>query len=199
MRKLTLSLLLLAVLAAVAAASPSPKLDAPFVVPATEGVSQAIFRFVDEFGRFHGVYATVGPDGTLTLKTCYLVVGDSVSPPTPPVPPAPDPLTGLAKLVHDWAATLPDDAKAKAPALAASFESIASQMAAGTLKFADEIIKATAEANRTALGDKRDNWVVWAQQLQKHLNAESQAGRLKTVEEHRAAWLDIAKGLRAVK
>lgn len=199
MRKLTLSLLLLAVLAAVAAASPSPKLDAPFVVPATEGASQAIFRFVDEFGRFQGVYATVGTDGTLTLKTCYLVVGDSVDPPTPPVPPTPDPLTGLAKLAHDWAATLPDAAKMKAPALAASFEGIASQMAAGTLKFADEIIKSTAEANRAALGDKRENWVVWAQKLQAHLNAESAAGRLKTVDEHRTAWLEIAKGLRAVK
>ncbi len=80
--------------------------------------------------------------------------------------------------------------------LAVSFETIAVQINAGTLQKAADIVKATAEANRTAVGDSLPEWLPVLQELQTMLKKLVGQGKLSTPDQHKTLWLDIAKGLR---
>jgi hypothetical protein len=72
-------------------------------------------------------------------------------------------------------------------------------MAAGTLTEPAKIIAATRDANQAAVGQLRDAWLPFFEEVRKYLNAESAAGRLATLEQHQAVWKDLAAGLRAAK
>jgi hypothetical protein len=86
--------------------------------------------------------------------------------------------------------------KEEAKRLAASFENVATQIAAGVIQDPSEIIAATATANRAALGDSLTSWMPVLEQLQARMKEQADAGNLTTADEHRATWLMISKGLR---
>lgn len=86
--------------------------------------------------------------------------------------------------------------KEEAKRLAASFENVATQIAAGVIQDPAEIITATAIANRAALGASLTSWIPVLEQLQARMKEQADAGELTTADEHRATWLVIAKGLR---
>jgi hypothetical protein len=84
----------------------------------------------------------------------------------------------------------------EAKRLAASFENVATQIAAGVIQDPSEIIAATAVANRAALGDSLPSWMPVLEQLQAKMKERVDEGKLSTADEHREVWLSIAKGLR---
>jgi len=86
--------------------------------------------------------------------------------------------------------------KEEAKRLVASFENVATQIAAGVIQDPGEIIAATAVANRAALGDTLPSWMPVLEQLQAKMKEQADAGSLTTADEHRATWLLIAKWLR---
>lgn len=90
-----------------------------------------------------------------------------------------------------WAENLP---KAEALALADSFEAIAAR--ADELKQPKDWIIATADANREVLGDRIDAWGPLLDKIGAALRARAENGALNTPEEHAAAWLEVAAGLR---
>ena len=136
-----------------------------------------------------------------------LTVGEPSPNPTPNPPgPQPDPLPpgkyGLASFTRDAATGVSLAAVERvrtAAALANSFDSIASTIAAGAIKTPSDVIAATQANNITALGSARDAWRPWAETLRVKLNALSDAGQLASLEEYVTAWREISTGLRAVK
>lgn len=174
-----------------------------FQVPTTTGdVLKVVLVPSAEAGKFVAVFVFKDAAGQPTAVTGTVAVVLGLNGPLPSPGPLPQPdLTGLAKLSRDWAAELvPKDGRAAdAAKLAQSFDSVAVKIAAGVLKTADEVAEATTEANRAALGERRDAWVSWGRRLAEYLVAEAKAERLKTPEDHQQAWGEIAKGLRAVQ
>jgi hypothetical protein len=139
-----------------------------------------------------------------------LTVGDPQPNPIPPNPnppgPQPDPLPpgkyGLASFTRDAAAGVPLSATERvrtAAALAGSFDSIASTIAAGAIKTQADAIAATQANNITALGSAREAWRPWAESLRVKLNALSESGQLATMDDYITAWREISTGLRAIK
>ncbi len=136
-----------------------------------------------------------------SLSAVVKVEGDAPVPPPPP-PDPPSPLTGLSKLVYDWALTETPQAKrvVYASALSRSYDGMAAKIAAGAVKTPQDIIDQTTAANRAAIGEAgRTAWLPFFQQLRVHCNTASKAGLLVTPEHHAAAWRQIAKGLEAVR
>jgi hypothetical protein len=151
-----------------------------------------------------GEYAVVflPPAADAQPLVANVVLGGSAPdpPPTPPEPPPDDSLSVLGRQVRDWATQLvPQPSRVKCESVARSLDSICSQMAAGTLKDPANIIAATRTANQQAVGDLREQWLPFFEQVRKYLNEESKAGRLTTVQQHQVIWKDLAAGLRAVK
>jgi hypothetical protein len=150
-----------------------------------------------------GEYAAVffPPGDTVQPLVQKVVLGTGTpKPPVPPTPPPGPPLSPLATQVRDWATTLvPTTARVKCESVAQSLEAISSQMAAGTLTEPAKIIAATRDANKAAVGELRDAWLTFFEEVRKYLNAEAAAGRLATLERHQAIWKDLSTGLRAVK
>ena len=107
----------------------------------------------------------------------------------------PDAVAGIDKWAVYWCSTnkLPSD---EAERLADSFEAISAQIAAGVLQKADEIIAATADANRKALGDSLPAWLPVLRELQAVMKEKAEQGELLTPDQHRVLWKEIADGLR---
>jgi hypothetical protein len=116
-------------------------------------------------------------------------------------PPTPDILlitpsiqADLSEWVVYWC-SVNNRPKDESERLAVSFEHIATQISAGTLQKAGDIVKATAEANRAAVGDSLPEWLPVLQELQVAMKKLATQGKLSTPDQHKALWLDIAKGL----
>lgn len=107
----------------------------------------------------------------------------------------PDVTASLDKWVSYWCSVnaLPKDEAGK---LAGSFESVAAQIAADVLQEAEDIIKATSDANKQALGDSLSNWLPVLRELQTTMKTLAGQGKLTTPDQHQALWGEIAKGLR---
>ena len=107
----------------------------------------------------------------------------------------PDKNAGLDKWATYWCSVneRPVD---EAERLAGSFEAVSAQIAAGVLQKADEIIAATADANRKVLGDSLPEWMPVLRELQAAMKARAQQGKLSTPDQHQALWMEIAAGLR---
>lgn len=137
--------------------------------------------------RKEGTYQftlAVAFNDTLDVKTFTITVE---GPPTPPT------TESLEAWIPYWKAdmNLPKD---KLEALAVSFEKVSLQMT--TLTTPEAIIKATAEANRAALGADLPQFVPLLQKIQVSLEKFAKTGTLKTPEQHAAVWQEIARGLR---
>lgn len=81
--------------------------------------------------------------------------------------------------------------------LADSFDSVAATISAGVYTTPEEIIKATSEANRQALGDSLESWKMVLLSLQNEFKARANAGTLASPEQHADMWREVAVGLRA--
>ena len=90
-----------------------------------------------------------------------------------------------------WSAFLPED---ECEALADSFETLANR---ADLQEPRDWSRATAEANRAALGDRIDAWKPILNKVGAALQKLAETGALTTPEDHRKVWLDIAAGLRS--
>lgn len=142
--------------------------------------------------------------GTVDVVTHVVAIGDGgVSPPTPPTPPTPPnpddpiipvPLSDLQSRIIKWCtdSKLP---KLEASKLAASFSSVASTIAAGVNTTPEQIVAATGEANRAALGTSIEAWIPVLKNIQGDLKKESEAGNLQTAQQHQDMWTAIAKAL----
>jgi len=82
----------------------------------------------------------------------------------------------------------------EAEILAASFEDTAARITA--LSTPKGIIEATAEANRAAMGKSLSKWKPLLKKIQAALANRAKAGTLTTPDQHKEAWLEIARGLR---
>jgi hypothetical protein len=128
----------------------------------------------------------------------HIITVKRVAPPGPDEYPnisKPNANAELDKWVAYWCAVnkRPKDG---ADRLAGSFESIAAQIAAGVLQTANDIIQASAEANRNALGDSLLDWVPVLRELQTIMRTLAEQGKLSNPSQHQAVWEMIAKGLR---
>jgi len=87
-----------------------------------------------------------------------------------------------------------DPPAAEIERLANSFEAISNQIT--SLSTPQGIIEATGKANREVLGDKLDFWKPILIKIQVNLTNRAKSGELKTPEQHKTVWLEIAAGLR---
>lgn len=151
-----------------------------------------------------------------SLNTTVEVVGDGPAPtpvppnPPTPVPPTPDPEPNfeagkynLSALSYKWAIDniKPADSKA-AKAVADSFVGINAQIAAGTLKDVESILKATVAANNKALTDNGvavANWTQFGVAMQKYLFQLYTDKKLVTPADFATAFAEISVGLSKVK
>jgi len=138
-------------------------------------------------------------DNDVDVKVLTIRVGEGspVTPPGPPNPPAPS--AGLSGKVVDWAnlVTSPNK-KAEAQKLAESFTKVRQDIVNGQLATAEQIIVATKDSNRAALGNSLALWVPFLEKLQKEMQLQAEAGVLVTPEQHAKVWGEIAAGLLTV-
>lgn len=140
-------------------------------------------------GRMPGEYVFVvaaAKDSTVDVIRHVIIVRG------PPPHPTTD---ALDEWIPFWAFTLnlpSEDAKA----LSQSFEDVAAR--ADTLKDPEDWIRATAEANRAALGEKLPIWKPILDKIGEVLLKKAQNGELMTPEQHKTVWLEIVRGLRKI-
>jgi len=108
-------------------------------------------------------------------------------------PPATPEEGNFAQLLPFWMWDTPLPA-AECEALAVSFETIAAR--ASELEEPADWIKATAEANRSILGDNLDAWAPILDKIGAELLRKAQTGALMSPEDHSRVWMEIAAGLR---
>lgn len=117
--------------------------------------------------------------------------------PTPPEP-APDDRFGLARQVAGWLAEVPAPHRSASGRLADSFLSIASAVAAGTLREPASILAETRASNNRALGSAEaiEAWKPFGRRIETRLSELHKDRRLSTADDYRQAWSEIAHGLR---
>jgi hypothetical protein len=144
--------------------------------------SRAVFS-----GRTAGEYQFIvacAKGGTVDVVTHVIrVIG-------PPAQPTTDSLTEWLPF-WNWTLNLPAD---ECDRLADSFEGVAAM--AFDLDEPGDWIKATAAANRDALGERIDAWKPMLDRIGAVLKKRAESGALMTPEQHRDMWLEIAAGLR---
>jgi hypothetical protein len=148
------------------------------------------------------------------LLTTELQIGQPEPEPTPgprpgpgpspnPTPVLPDGRFGLAKISYSLANAKVLSGRTKgAAALASTFDSLASAIAAGAYKTADSILKATKEANNSSLTESGVDITLWddfGTEIQSVLYQMSKEKKLVSTDDYSDAWKEIALGLRAVK
>lgn len=143
------------------------------------------------------IFAAYIRDGKVQADLIQVQVGGATVTPvpvTPGVTPNPPPTTGTwSGNVTQWCTSSSAD-KAKTAALAGTFETVAGEIASGSLKDAQAIIARTAQLN-SSLDLKGLEGVMG--EIQAQLISESDAGRLSTPEQHGEVWRQIAAGLKA--
>lgn len=143
-------------------------------------------------GRGRWVIAAV-IDGQAVLF--HLSAGDAPEPGPGPGP-GPDPETPeLTRQAAQWLDLVDPEARDLRDELASAFRATANRIDAGELKTPAQIIEASAEANRQAVGDRRNAWLPWFEQLRDTLNALAESGDLSTPAEHAKAFRELADGL----
>lgn len=118
--------------------------------------------------------------------------GELADPGPTPGPTIPE----ATRLAREWLVLVPERVRARAPALAGAFEAVARRIDQGELKDVAAIIAASTTANREALGDARNDWLAWFEQLRTYMNGLADAGKLATPSDHAKLFRDIAKGLK---
>ncbi len=91
----------------------------------------------------------------------------------------------------NWAEMLP---KEECDLVASVFAGVAEQKA--TLTEGKDWLKATAEANRQALGSRLEAWKPMLDKIGAALQKKAETGALTTPEDYEKAWLEVAQGLK---
>lgn len=164
----------------------------------------ANYVYTTEDGKYRGtrtVQTTVGIDvidrepAPEPVKPVDPVKPTPTPTPVPPPAPTPDPTLpdgrfGLAKFMSSLVQAMPLEQR---KALALSYRTSASSMAAGAFKTKAEAIMAVAEGNTLALGTNLTAWRPVLDQLDKHLNLVK--ATIATVADYKVACEEIAAGL----
>jgi len=154
-------------------------------------------------------------------KTAFLstdvLIGTEIPPepdpnvPTPTPNPEPDPTFpegkyNLSKFIHEITKNkinLSKSDKAKqANALAKSFDGIAAAIAAGTIDDQEDILKKTAEANRSsiqAVGGDKIKWEPVFTDIQEKLFGLYKDNKMVSKQDFAIAWREIATGFKSFK
>lgn len=151
---------------------------------------------------------------TVSASQAVKVGTGPVPGPTPPTPgpnpgpkPVPD-LTGVSKVVYDWAkdpaVVLPDAASLGkgAAALSANFKKVSQSIGGDGFKDANSILLQTKSGNNDALmmiGVDPRKWDEWGKRLQEYLYGKYLSKELATLDQFKKMWYDISVGLWAVK
>ena len=144
------------------------------------------------------------------LLTAQIQIGKPGPPPPKPDPIDPNPVFPdgrfkLAKFAYDTGMSQVKKEEMReraAKALANSFRSIASAIAAGTIKSDRDVLIKTKEANNSALAKccgTTERWETWSSALQDKLYELYQSKDLQSVQDYSQAWREIAEGLDKVK
>jgi hypothetical protein len=157
-------------------------------------------------GKQKVTLVAIDPDGKggQTIATDVLTVdvsgpGPGPNPnPNPPTPPIPDGAHGLSRAAYLAAQQIPAAQRAReASLLAAVFESVASQVAAGAFTINELSVK-TKAATDAALGASTAIWSNAFASVDALVAQLDQSKALIEPADFAAAWREIAAGLRAV-
>lgn len=136
-------------------------------------------------------------EGTVDVVTHTIRVGNPVPKPGDyPVVAKPEADAPFSAWLPYWC-SLTVRTETETRKLADSFDGIAAKISAGVYTTPEEIIKATGEANRQALGDSLEAWKMVLLSLQNEFKSRADAGTLASPEQHADMWREVAAGLRA--
>ena len=148
----------------------------------------------------------------VATKTNFISTDVFIGEPEPDTPSEPEvePEFGeskyqLSKFVYDGVKNIKlskTDKIKQSTAIAASFESIASAIAAGSITTLEEILKKTAESNKFALtksGGDRAKWESLFTEIQEKLFDLYKTSKMQTKEDFATAWREISSGLKLVR
>lgn len=106
-------------------------------------------------------------------------------------PPTKPTTNSLVEWIPYWGRDMPTD---EAQALAQSFRKVTE----ANLMAPEDWIKTTAQANKVALGENIDDWKFVLDKIGQVLEKRAEDGSLSTPDEHKALWLEIARGLERI-
>jgi len=144
----------------------------------------------------------------ITTKTVIIsslvTIGEDLDPapdPAAPEPSFPESRYNLHKKAYSLAMSKVPAAtrKGSAAAVAKSFESMASAVAAGAIKEVDDLLKKTAESNRAAVGANKVAWEPFFKEMQDTLYSLYEDKQMVTATDFAEAWREVASGLKSVK
>lgn len=135
----------------------------------------------------------------IALRECTFTVTDKVgAPPTTPTDPQPPTYVskyGLELLVREWMRDVPAEAAKDAKRLALAYATTIVQIEKDKIKTVEELQAHQRETNKLLLGDKAVSWTTWGMSLGAELQRLKNAGLLETLDDHKQAWTEIARGL----
>jgi len=120
------------------------------------------------------------------------------TPPTPPTP-TPTPVERAEQLAYEAAMRLPADGRTEdAAKLGAVYQGIAEKIP-DPIDTPEKLITAARFARELTLGSRARIWDAWTQEVGTWLDGLRTAGVLKTMDDYKAVWLGLSKGLAKVK
>lgn len=135
----------------------------------------------------------------ISLRECTFTVTDKAGTPTTtpaePQPPAYVSKYGLEKLVREWMKDVPAEAAKDAKRLALAYATTIVQIEKDKIKTVEELQTHQRETNKLLLGDKAVSWTTWGMSLGTELQRLKNAGLLESLDDHKQAWMEIARGL----
>jgi hypothetical protein len=150
-------------------------------------------------GSYTFLLLSVGGEG-VSVRECSITIADKTD--KPAEPPAEPPFVsqfGLEKKAVEWIRQVPADSAKYAQRLSLAYLTSVQEIDNGTLTTVEELNKAQAKTNAALLGENLAAWKPWGESCIKELDTLNKAGVLKTLEQHRQAWLEIATGLNGGK
>ena len=144
----------------------------------------------------------------ITTKTVIIsspvIIGEDLDPapdPAAPEPSFPEARYNLHKKSYYLAMGKVPAAirKGSAAAVAKSFESMASAVAAGAIKEVDDLLRKTAESNRAVVGANKAAWEPFFKEMQDTLYSLYEDKQMVTAADFAEAWREVAAGLKSVK
>lgn len=97
-----------------------------------------------------------------------------------------------------WASRIQSPTRPRdAMILAGTLRQAANLVASGNIDSVKGLSEATSVLATKALGVATDSWRPWFEQLTQHLDGLAMAGKLATLDDYRAVWLQLADGLDA--
>jgi hypothetical protein len=138
------------------------------------------------------------------IISSIVIIGEDPGPtpdPSVPDPVFPEGRYNLQKTAYSLAMGKVPAAtrKGSATAVAKSFESMASAVAAGAVKEVDDLLKKTAESNRAAVGANKAAWEPFFKEMQDTLYSLYEGKQMVTATDFAEAWREVAAGLKSLK